>query len=199
MSQVLILASESASRKAMLTAAGVPFTAMAAHVDETAILDSMWAENAKPRDIADALAELKALKVSRKAPGAFVLGGDQVLECAGRLFEKAKSVERARETLVALRGKRHRLISAAVIARDGAAIWRHADEATLTMRDFTDEFLDQYIETAGTILTSSVGAYALEGLGIQLFSQIRGDSFTIQGLPLLPVLEALRTQGVIAE
>lgn len=197
MFQPLILASESASRKAMLTAAGVPFTAMAAHIDETAILESMRAADAKPRDIADALAELKALKISRGVSGAYVLGGDQILDCDGRLYEKARSIEEARENLLSLRGKKHRLTSAAVIAREGAAIWRHADEAWLTMRPFTDDFLESYMKAAGSILTAGAGAYAIEGLGVQLFAQIRGDAFTIQGLPLAPVLEALRTYGVI--
>jgi septum formation protein len=193
----LILASESASRKAMLTAAGVPFTAVAAYIDETAILESMQAEGASPRNIADALAELKAVKISRNHPGALVLGGDQMLDCEGRLFEKAGTPAQARETLVTLRGKRHRLTSAAVIARDGAAIWRHVDEAHLTMRNFSDDFLESYVVAAGSILTSSVGAYALEGLGLQLFSKIQGDSFTIRGMPLMQILEALRLQGAI--
>jgi septum formation protein len=197
MAQTLILASESASRKAMLSAAGVPFTAVAAHIDETAILQSMLAERASPRDIADALAELKALKISRNAPGVLVLGGDQMLECDGRLYEKARTIAEARETLLALRGKKHKLISAAVIARDGAAIWRHIDDATLTMRDFSGAFLDEYMSKAGSILTSGVGAYESEGLGLQLFSSIRGDSYTIRGMPLLPILEALRNHGVI--
>jgi septum formation protein len=181
----------------MLTAAGVPFVAIAAHIDETAIVDSMRAEAAGPRDIADALAEVKAVKISRGHPGAFVLGGDQMLDCDGRMFEKARTVEEARAALLALRGKRHRLTSAAVIARDGAPIWRHAGEATLSMRDFSEQFLDAYIAGAGSILTSSVGAYAIEGLGVQLFSHIKGDSFTIQGMPLMQILEALRVQGVI--
>lgn len=198
MTRTLILASESASRKAMLTAAGVPFVALAAHIDETAILESMKADGATPRAIADALAELKAVKISRKAPGALVLGGDQMLDCEGRLYEKATSVDQARQTLMSLRGKRHRLTSAAVIALDGAPVWRHVDEASLTMRQFSDAFLDDYLARAGTILTASVGAYALEGLGVQLFSQIKGDAFTIQGMPLLPILESLRTHGVIA-
>lgn len=193
----LILASESASRKTMLANAGVPFTARAAHIDETSILESMKSEGAKPRDIADALAELKAVKISRIAQGVLVLGADQMLDCEGRMFEKAKSKIEARETLLALSGKRHRLTSAAVIALDGSPVWRHADEAALTMRTLSASFLDSYIDSAGPILTASVGAYALEGLGVQLFAQIRGDSFTIQGLPLLPVLEALRTYGVI--
>lgn len=197
MAQTLILASESASRKAMLSAAGVPFTAVAAHIDETAILQSMLAENASPRDIADALAELKAVKISRGATGALVLGGDQMLECDGRLYEKARTIAEARETLLALRGKKHRLISAAVIARDGAAIWRHIDDATLTMRDFSGAFLDDYMSKAGSILTGGVGAYESEGLGLQLFSSIRGDSYTIRGMPLLPILEALRNHGII--
>lgn len=194
----LILASESASRKAMLTAAGVPFTAVAANIDETAILESMKADGASPRDIADALAELKAVKVSRTAPGALVLGGDQMLDCEGRYFEKASSIQGARETLLALRGKKHRLTSAAVIARDGAAIWRHVDEATLTMRNFSDQFLDDYLTKAGAILTSGVGAYESEGIGIQLFASIRGDGMTIRGMPLLHILEALRSHKVIA-
>jgi septum formation protein len=197
MAQALILASESASRKQMLSQAGVPFTAMPAHIDETAILESMQSAGANPRDIADALAETKALKISRKYSDALVLGCDQMLECDGELFEKAKTPDAARETLRRLRGRKHRLISAAVIATGGAAIWRHADEAQLTMRPFTDEFLETYAAQAGFILTSSVGAYALEGLGAQLFAQVRGDGFTIQGMPLLPVLEALRTYGIL--
>jgi septum formation protein len=197
MAKDLILASESASRKQMLNQAGVPFTAIPAHIDETSILESMRAANATPRDIADALAETKALKISRKVPDAIVLGCDQMLECDGELFEKAKTPEAARETLRRLRGRKHRLISAAVIAAGAAAIWRHADEAYLTMRPFTDEFLETYAAQAGPILTSSVGAYALEGLGAQLFAQVRGDGFTIQGMPLFQVLEALRNHGIL--
>jgi septum formation protein len=198
MPRELILASESASRKAMLTAAGVPFTTKAARIDETAILESMRAANAKPRDIADALAELKAMKVSRSAPGALVLGCDQMLDCDGQMFEKARSRDEARQTLMALRGKRHRLTSAAVIALGDAPIWRHADEATLIMRNFSDAFLEDYLENAGEIVTASVGAYALEGLGAQLFSAIKGDAFTIRGMPLVQIMEALRMHGVIA-
>jgi septum formation protein len=198
MHRTLILASESESRKRMLAHAHVPFTAMPAHIDETAILDSMKAEGVKPRDIADALAETKALKISRSHPGALVLGCDQMLECGGELFEKAKTPEAAREVLRKLRGRRHRLISAAVIATGGAPVWRHVDEAELSMRPFTDEFLERYVRDAGTILTSSVGAYALEGLGAQLFAQVRGDAYTIQGMPLVPILEALRTYELLS-
>lgn len=199
MSVTLILASESASRKAMLTAAGVPFTAQAAHIDETEILMSMRDAGVSARDIADTLAETKAVKLSRARPGVLVLGADQILECDGELFEKPKSQAEARAHLRALRGKKHRLISAAVIARDGVPIWRHADEATLTMRNFSDAFLDTYLASAGDVLTSCAGAYALEGLGAQLFAQVRGDAFTIQGLPLLQTLEALRAQGVLTQ
>lgn len=197
MSITLILASESSSRKAMLTVAGVRFSVQPANIDETAILQSMKSLGAKPRDIADALAETKAVKISRANSGALILGADQVLECEGRLYEKATNATEARETLMSLRGKKHRLISAAVIAHNGGPIWRHADEAQLTMRMFSDDFLDAYLASAGQTLTTSVGAYALEGLGVQLFAQIRGDAFTIQGLPLLPVLEALRVQGAL--
>lgn len=198
MTHGLILASESASRIAMLTAAGVPFVARAAHIDETAILESMRASGAAPRAIADALAELKAMKISRNAPGDLVLGCDQILDCEGRLYEKAKTLNEAREALISLRGKRHRLTSAAVIALDGAPIWRHVEEATLTMRQFSDAFLDDYLVRAGAFVTASVGAYAYEDLGVQLFAQLKGDAFAIRGMPLLPILDILRTHGVIA-
>lgn len=197
MPRELILASESASRIAMLTAAGVPFTTKAASIDETAILESMRDAGAKPRDIADALAELKATKISRFSPGALVLGGDQMLDCDGQMFEKAKTRDEARRTLLALRGKRHKLTSAAVIAQGGTPVWRHLDEAILVMRNFSDEFLDDYLDSAGSIVTSGVGAYALEGLGIQLFASVKGDAFTIRGMPLVQILEALRTYEVI--
>ncbi|HAJ46803.1 MAG TPA: septum formation protein Maf [Alphaproteobacteria bacterium] len=193
----LILASQSRWRQALLKAAGVAFTAEAAYIDESAIIASMQHRKATPRDIADALAELKAAKISARFPDTHVIGSDQVLECEGKLFEKARTLSEARDTLRALRARQHRLISAAVIVRNGSPVWRAVDEATLKMRDFSDAFLETYLQQAGDIVTTSVGAYTIEGPGIQLFAQVRGDQFTIMGLPLLPLLQALRDQGLL--
>ena len=195
--QHLILASQSESRVRVLREAGVDFEIHPAHIDETSIIESLQSANASPRDIADALAELKAIKISNAHPNALVLGCDQLLHCNGRNFEKAANLTEARQNLIALRGQKHSLWSAAVIAKGGSAIWRHVDSAELTMRNFSDEFLEWYLEHAGSILTQSVGAYALEGLGVQLFSRIQGDGFTILGLPLLSILDALRIHKVL--
>lgn len=193
----VVLASGSTTRQAMLRAAGVPFTVDIAAVDESTVLESFQAEGARPRDAADALAELKALRVSTRHPGALVIGADQILSLDGRYFTKAGTVDAAREQLRALRGKTHTLSSAVVVARDGSAIWRAVRETTLTMRDLSDAFIDEYLAKAGPAPLASVGAYQIEGLGIQLFSRIDGDHFTILGLPLLPLLDMLRTNGVL--
>lgn len=197
MSTQIILASKSAARRAVLTGAGVSFEVSVAGVDEDAVKNAMLAEGASPRDVADALAELKAIKVSRSKPG-FVIGSDQTLEFEGRLYDKAETLEAAAERLKTMRGKPHRLHSAVVVAKDGAPIWREIVSATLTMRDFSDAFLDDYLAVEGEHALGSVGCYRLEGPGAQLFSKIEGDYFAILGLPLMGLLDLFRRHGVLA-
>jgi septum formation protein len=193
----VILASKSLARRAVLEAAGVAVEIAGAGVDEEAVKASMLAEAAKPRDIADALAELKALKVARSRPG-LVVGADQTLELDGRLYDKVTTLDEARSRLKLLRGRPHRLHSAVVAARDGIAVWRELATATLTMRDFSDGFLEDYLASEGPASLGSVGCYRLEGPGAQLFSKIEGDYFAILGLPLLGLLEFLRQHGALA-
>lgn len=193
----MILASASGTRAKLLQDAGVPFEVVPAHVDEEALKQSLLAEKASHRDIADALAELKALRVAAAHPGALVLGADQVLSFDGTLISKCGSLAEARELLLRLRGQTHELISAMVLAKNGAPVWRHVEKATLTMRDFSDAFLEDYLTAEGNALLSGVGCYRLESRGAQLFSRVTGDHSTILGLPLLPLLSALREQGVI--
>jgi septum formation protein len=197
MSEPLILASASRVRAAMLQAAGVSVEVVPARVDESELKIALRGQGADPRDAAVALAELKALQVSRGHPGRLVLGADQMLDCDGAWFDKPGSAGAARDQLLTLRGKKHRLTSAAVLARDGSRLWHHATAAHLTMRGFTEVFLDGYLAKAGAAVLDSVGAYQLEGLGAQLFERIEGDFFVILGLPLLPVLDILRAQGVL--
>ena len=194
----VVLASASASRRALLSAAGVDVLVDPAHVDEAALKASLAAEGASPAAIAEALAELKAARVSARQAGRLVIGCDQILECGGRSFDKPTDLAAARHQLQDLRGRPHSLYSAAVALRDGARLWHHVGRADLSMRQFSDSFLDFYLAAAGSAATASVGAYQLEGLGAQLFDRIEGDYFTILGLPLLPLLEFLRGQGEIA-
>ncbi|HEY5237086.1 MAG TPA: nucleoside triphosphate pyrophosphatase [Rhizomicrobium sp.] len=194
----LILASGSAVRAAMLANAGVPHDIRVADVDEDAAKKRLLAERADMRAVAEALAELKALRVSAVDPGALVLGADQVLAFEGRLLSKVKSMGEAHEILSQLRGKTHELLSAAVLAKAGAPIWKYVSRAVLHMRNFSDRFLDDYLASEGDDLLKGVGCYRIEGRGVQLFERIEGDNFTIMGLPLLPLLGALREQGVIA-
>lgn len=193
----IILASKSAARRAVLDGAGVPYQATVAGVDEDAVKASLLADGHGPRDIADALAELKALKVSRGRPE-FVIGSDQTLDLDGTLYDKAESVDAARERLQLLRGKTHKLHSAVVVAKDGAPIWREIVTASLTMRDFSDAFLEDYLATEGPHALGSVGCYRLEGPGAQLFSKIEGDYFAILGLPLMGLMDLLRRHGELA-
>jgi len=193
----LFLASQSSARARLLRAAAVPFEQVAAAIDEETVKDAMTGDQAAPAEIADALAELKAVKGSLRKRGALVLGCDQVLACDGEIYSKPRSLAEARAQLLGLRGRRHELLTAAVIARDGRAIWRHLDRARLLMRDFSEHFLDDYLAAMGEAATASVGGYEVEGLGAQLFAQIDGDHFSIQGLPLLPVLAILREHGVL--
>lgn len=195
-SEPVILASKSAARRAVLEGAGVPVEIHVAGVDEDAVKSGLLAEGATPRDIADALAELKALRVSAARQG-FVVGADQTLEFQGRLYDKAPTIEDARARLKLLRGHPHKLHSAVVVARNGETVWREVDTATLTMRDFSDAFLEHYLETEGPEALASVGCYRLEGPGAQLFSRVQGDYFAILGLPLLGLLDFLRQQGVL--
>jgi septum formation protein len=194
----LILASQSLSRKAMLTAAGVPFTAEAAGVDEDSVKQAMIGEGTDGRRLADALAELKAVKVSRRHPEALVLGCDSTVAAAdGSLIDKAESREDSAAQLRALAGTTHKLTSAAVVAQGGVPIWRHVDTAKLTMRPFSEAFLESYLDAEWPAIGGCVGGYRLEGLGAQLFSRIDGDHFTILGLPLLPLLDWLRVRGAM--
>jgi septum formation protein len=197
LSTQIILASKSAARRAVLTGAGVPFEVSVAGVDEDAVKNAMLAQGASPRDVADALAELKAVKVSRSRPG-FVIGSDQTLEFEGRLYDKAQNTEAATERLRLMRGKPHKLHSAVVVAKDGAPIWREIVSATLTMRNFSDAFLTDYLALEGEEALGSVGCYRLEGPGAQLFSKIEGDYFAILGLPLMGLLDLFRRHGVLA-
>lgn len=198
MSGNLILASSSIVRARLLRDAGLDFAIEPARIDEEAIKESMLGEGVKPRDIADALAELKALRVSGRHGDAFVIGADQILVCEDRLFNKPRDRAEARDHLSFLSGKRHDLITAAVIARTGAAIWRRVDTVRLTMRTLSESFIDDYLDRAGDDVLESVGCYRLEGLGVQLFQRIEGDYFTVLGLSLLAVLDFLRLHKVVA-
>lgn len=197
----LVLASASPTRARMLRAAGVDFDVAPAHVDEEAARDSLRAEGASAADAAMALAELKALRISAQRPEYLVVGADQILSLGARWFAKPPDRAAARAQLLALRGREHRLDSAACAAMGGAPVWRAADSARLSVRPFGDGFLDSYLdsclEAGGGGALESVGAYRVEGPGAQLFSAIDGDYFTILGLPLLPLLEYLRQRGML--
>lgn len=194
----LILASASEVRARVLKGAGVDFDIHPAHVDEEAVKDSLLAAKAPLRDVADALAELKALRVSANRPDALVLGADQVLAFEGELVNKCASLDEARTLLRRLRGRSHQLISALVLAKAGGAIWRTAETATLKMRDFSDRFLDDYLASEGEELLKGVGCYRLESRGAQLFERVEGDYFTVLGLPLQSLLAVLRQHGIVA-
>lgn len=191
----LILASRSAARRAMLEGAAVPFIVQVADVDEDAIKVRLADHDAA--ELAVELARAKALAVSRRDADAWVLGADQTLAFDGGLVSKAKSLEAARERLSTMRGRPHQLHSGAALARNGQVVWSGVDTATLTMRDFSDAFLDAYLTTEGEGLLACVGSYRLEGMGAQLFDRVEGDYFTVLGLPFWPVLAELRRAGVL--
>lgn len=193
----IILASASAVRSALLRAAGVPIAVDAAAIDEIEAKASLRAAQATAAAIAEALAELKAQRVSRRHPRGLVIGADQVLECDGVILDKPADLAEARRQLLALRGRRHQLLSAVVLVRDGQRLWHHVGRADLLMREFSEQFLDDYLRSVGDAALSSVGSYQIEGLGAQLFASIDGDYFTVLGLPLLPLLDILREHGVL--
>lgn len=199
MTAPLILASASAARADLLRNAGLTVEVIPARIDEDEVKIALRADGAPARDQADILAEIKALAVSRTHRGAMVLGADQILDQAGRTFDKPANRAEAREHLQALRGQRHELLSAAVIARNGEPIWRHIGRARLQMRPFSDKFLDDYLDQTGDAVTTTVGGYMLEGLGAQLFARVDGDYFTILGLPLIETLGFLRLHGYLIE
>lgn len=192
-----ILASGSASRRQVLTHAGVPFTAQAADVDEEALKVGLLAKGIAVRDIAIHLAEAKALAVSQLRPEALVLGADQTLVIDEQLVSKCADLAGARALLLRLRGRAHQLVGGLVLARRGNVLWRHVEASTLTLRAFSEGFLDHYLAAEGTALLASVGCYRMEGLGAQLFERVEGDYFAILGLPLQPLLAELRNQGVL--
>jgi septum formation protein len=192
----LILASRSTARAELLRRARVPFELVPAAVDEAAVKAALLAEAAPPRDVADALAELKAQRVAAGRPDRLVLGADQVLVCDGRIFDKPRDLAEACAQLRALRGRSHELLSAAVIYQGPAPVWRHVGRARLQMRAFTDAFLDSYLATEGERLLDTVGGYRLEDGGAQLFARVEGDLFTVMGLPLVELLDFLRVRGI---
>jgi len=192
----LVLASGSAARRRLLEAAGVVFDVIAPVCDEEAAKRQYRAEGRSPHAQAEALAELKAKSVSQTT-AAYVIGADQMLALDGVALDKPSSVAEARQHLMRLRGCPHELITAAAVAKDGAIVWRITDVPRLTMRRFSDAFLDEYIAHAGADLLRSVGAYQLEGRGAQLFERVEGDYFSILGLPLLALLAFLRREGEV--
>jgi septum formation protein len=193
----LILASASKARRAVLEGAGLRFETRIASVDEAAIKEAAQAEGISPDEAALILADAKAEHVARSAPDALVIGADQLLVCDGAWFDKPPDMAAARTHLQRLRGRRHELVTALVCHRGGQRIWQHVAKPRMTMRDFSDAFLEAYLAAEGDALLSSVGAYRLEGHGAQLFDAIEGDQPAILGLPLLPLLGFLRQHGVL--
>ncbi|MEG3660849.1 Maf family protein [Celeribacter halophilus] len=197
-SEKLILASGSEIRQTLLRNAGVSFDVSIGRIDEESVKDALLGEGASPRDIADALAEGKARKVSLKNLDAMVIGCDQTLSFKGRLLSKPKTVDEARAQLKEMRGERHKLLSAAVIYENGEPKWRHVGEVRLEMNRFSDAYLEDYLARNWEQIRHCVGSYMLESEGVRLFSRIDGDYFTVLGLPLLPLLAYLSERGVIA-
>lgn len=197
MAEKLILASGSPFRLAMLKNAGIDVEAVPAKVDERALEAPLQNSGTSPEDVAAILAEAKATEVSGRLAGALVLGCDQTLSLGDEVFHKPADMEGARRHLLALSGKTHQLNSAAVLVRNGSVLWRHVGIANLTMRKLDPAFIGRHLARVGAKALSSVGAYQIEGEGIQLFEKVEGDHFTIVGLPLLPLLAELRSLGAI--
>lgn len=193
----LFLASASTTRLALLTAAGVTVRAIPPAIDEDAVKMRLKAAGAEAGSVAQALAVAKAQAVAKSRPDALVIGADQMLVCGDNWYDKPGDLTAAKRQLRSLRGRTHTLLSAAAVVRGERVLWQHLSEADLTMRAFGQDFLENYLQDAGPAILSSVGAYQLEGLGVQLFEKIEGDHFTILGLPLLPLLGFLRGAGVL--
>ena len=193
----LILASASEQRRRLLDNAGFAFVCDPAVVDEQQVKLSLRAAQATSTEIAEALAELKAQRVAIRHPECLVIGADQILDCDGILYDKPIDIDRARADLMALRGKTHTLATSVVAVRDGVRLWHYNDQSSLTMRAFSDEFIDTYLDQISEQACQSVGAYQVEARGVQLFEKIDGDYFSILGLPLLPLVAFLRGQGLI--
>ena len=194
----LILASTSKARARLLEAAGLAFIIEPPGLDESAMLQAVSGERSlEPPDVAEVLARAKAEAVSDLAAGAYVIGADQVLELDGRILTKPDSMEAARRQLLDLSGRSHTLHTAVAVATGGEAVWAQTELATLTMRKLTPQFIGRYLAAAGEEVLASVGAYQIESVGIELFEKIDGDYFAILGLPLLPLLDTLRREGVI--
>lgn len=197
MSIPIVLASGSTIRATMLRNAGVKFAQIIPRIDEESVKAAMQADAALPRDIADALAEIKARKVANKNPDAMVIGCDQVLAFDGKLLSKPSDHSDARAQLRAMRNNRHSLLSAAVIYHEGQPVWRHIGQVRLRMRDMSDGFIDGYVDRNWDRIQHTVGAYQLEAEGVRLFHSIEGDYFHVLGMPLLELLAFLTLRGVI--
>ena len=193
----IILASTSQIRSKLLEGAGVSHDVVASRIDEDSVKKALEAEGAPPRDIADTLAEMKARKIAEKGQGGLVIGCDQVLSLKGEVLSKPKTIEDARGQLNALRGETHQLLSAAVIYEDFKPVWRHVGVARLSMRDFSDDYCDDYLARNWDSIRWAVGGYKIEEEGIRLFRMVQGDTFTIQGLPLLELLSYLTLRGTL--
>lgn len=194
----LILASQSRFRAGLLAAAGVAVETMAAHVDEAEVKEAARAEGASADETALLLASLKAERIARRHPEALVIGADQMLVCESAWFDKPPDMAAARAQLLALRGRAHTLVTAVLCQRGGQRLWQHVAKPKLVMRDFSEAFLDQYLALEGEVLTTTVGAYRVEGPGLQLFDRIEGEHSEIVGLPMLALLGFLRQHGVLA-
>jgi septum formation protein len=194
---VLVLASGSATRAGLLRRAGVPFLQEPATVDEAVAKARLKAAGAQAGAAALELARLKAEEVSARHPGALVLGADQLLDCEGEWLDKPGTRERAKAQLLRLSGRSHRLETAAMLVRDCAGIWSHLERPELRLRRLTPELVDAYLDAAGEEILHSVGSYQIEGPGVQLVEQLTGDAFAVLGLPLLPLLAALRREAVL--
>ena len=195
----IVLASASPARQRLLQSAGVHFKVITSQVDEAVIRETLTADGQEidPVDMAEVLARAKAEDVSAREPGSTVIGADQILSCGAEIYSKPATMDEARETLLKLRGRSHQLHSAVAIAEDGETEWVFTDTADLTMRQFSIAFLGSYLAAVGNDVIGSVGAYQLEGMGLQLFERVEGDFFTILGLPMLPLLHELRARKLI--